>query len=544
MKQRLTFLLPFVALAAMAVVNGCGDDDDDYPNPSGAGGVSGASGRSGAGRGGMGVGGGGQGGVGGGDQGGAGAGQGGGDQSGGGQGGGEQGGAGQSGGGQGGAGGVSGGGQGGAGGVSGGGQGGAGGVSGAGQGGGGQGGAGQGGAGQGGVGGAGQGGASGVGGAGQGGAGQAGAGQGGAGQAGAGQGGAGQAGASGGAGAGGGPVVVPGDKCENAPVVALPPNQLGTIVEGQSLSSAKNDYAFTCQGKAVNDGPELVFGLSTPTTGVLTVRTRDLDPTLDVAILALPACGGGSGDDLGCGNQLPKGLDETFAFVTEAAPTVSYVFVEHTNFGQTPAPNFSLDAYFNQASTQTSNSCAPAPAPITVPILNLNNPEVSDVLVTGTTVASGADFSVPTAGLGSCSNPPPELNPATGPDDVVALTPQASGTLFGFIQPLPGDANYRPVVWARSGGCQGATTLACAVSDPSGFAATSFDVTAGTTYHVVVDSLNAATAGSYLATFVLLPGGVKIEAQPSPKREGGQRYVVRSAQGEVLRIIDPTRPLR
>ena len=43
MKQRLTYLLPFVAAAAIVAANGCGDDEDDLPNTSGSAGRGGSA---------------------------------------------------------------------------------------------------------------------------------------------------------------------------------------------------------------------------------------------------------------------------------------------------------------------------------------------------------------------------------------------------------------------------------------------------------------------------------------------------------------------
>lgn len=436
MKQSLTYLLPFVALAALASANGCGDDDDDTAGSKGASGSSGTGGKSGTG------------GAGGGSGTGGGSGQG-------------------------------------------------------------------------------------------GGGGSAGAGQGG--------GGAGQ----GGGGAGGVPIVIPADTCAAPPKATMPANSLGPIVEGQTFGTAKSDYDFTCQGNAVIKGPDLVFDVVAPAIGVMTVRTKDVEPTLNIALLARSVCsgdvggagGGGSlGETFACGDNTPKGTppppdSETIFFSTKAGQE-SFLFVENTTIAVADSLKFSLEAYFNEAlSGVATDSCTPPPTAVAIPPTNLANSELTDKLFTGTTTGSGGDLAVPL--IDGCIK---VAAANAGEDEVIAVTPDATGTLAVFVERVRGEETYVPVVSVRQGGCPG-TALKCAAgTDAAPQVATTVDVTGGETYHLVIDSLDSATSGQYLATAFLIPTQGAVIAREPSKYPNGVRYVARDPAGKVLRVIDRATP--
>jgi hypothetical protein len=451
MKQRLTYLLPFVAVAAVLVANGCGDDDDDPPNTKGSagvGGTGGSAGKSGAGQGGAGAGGAGSGGAG--------------------------------------------------------------------------------------AGGAGAGGA-GAGGAGAGGAGAGGAGAGGAGAGGAGAGGAGAGGAgNGGGGFGGVPNVVPADTCETAPTVVMPPNQIGTIVSAQSFGPAGNDYAFKCNGDPVTNGPDLVFGVTTNGIGLMTVRSRNVDPNLDVGILALPACGSSEANEIACAANVGSGLNENFSFTTKAGQESFFLAVENETGIVGDPSKFSLEAYFSQAlTTAATNSCATLPQAFSLSAAGNDDDLTTSVSVTGTTTGSGGDFDVPVTG--SCTAGKVS-EPKAGADQIIAMTPTASGTVIVLVDRVRGDAAFVPVISARQDACASTPTapLACAVGavGPKPGTAIAVNVTAGQTYHVIIDSLNASTSGQYLANFTLYPPATVLTSESNGR--GGTRHVVRSAEGKVL----------
>ncbi len=438
MKQRLAYLLPLVALTALAMANGCGDDDDDGPTQGSAGRGGGGSGRSGTGGGG-------------------------------------------------------------------------------------------------------QSGTGGAGGAGQGGGGAGGAGQ-------------------GGGGFGGVPNVTPADTCATAPKANMPANQLGEIVTAQTFAAAQSNYEFSCAGKAVIGGADYVFNVVTPAVGVLTVRTGAVDANLNVALVASTECGGdnvggagggGPADTLACVDNAPKGtpgVDSEAIFFPTKAGQESYVFVK-TSAEPDDTLKFSLNAYFNQALSQAAtDSCSTPPTALTVPLQDTANPEKSDVLVTGSTATATSNFAVPTTGAGgaggaggtspNCPANAPGLKANEGKDSVVAVTPAVNGTMVVFVTPAPGDTTYSPVVWARGGGCEGATVLACGVGQAGGgttTAALQFAATQGQTYHVVIDSLDAAKAGAYLADFFLIPPTATVVAEPIAGRSG-PRYVVKDAAGKTLRV--------
>ncbi|HEU4404298.1 MAG TPA: hypothetical protein VFS43_03265 [Polyangiaceae bacterium] len=442
MKQRLTYLLPFVALAALAAANGCGDDDDDSPGTKGAAGASGTGGRSGTG---------GTGGT---------------------------------------------------------------------------------------------GGQAGTGGAGGGGAG---AGQGGGGAGGAGQGGGGAGGV------GGVPNVTPADTCETAPKATMPANQLGSIVQNQTFGTAASQYDFTCQGNVVIKGPDLVFNVVAPAVGVMTVRTKDVEGNLNVTLVARSECvgdagpggaggaaGAGTGETYACADNTPKGTppppDTETIFFTTTAGQESFVFVENTTIGVADSSKFSLEAYFNQAvSDASSDSCAAAPTPLAVQLQNTTNPELTDRLVTGTTTGSGGDIDVPLVDGCSKATVPDQK---AGAEEVFAVTPAATGTLAVFVERARGETAYVPVVSIREGGCSGTAVKCSAGSAAAPAVATSLNVTAGQTYHIVVDSLNAATSGQYLATAFLIPAQGAVIAQEPSRYPNGTRYVVRDPAGTVLRVIE------
>jgi hypothetical protein len=488
MKQRLTYFLPFVALTALAVANGCGDDDDDdYPSPQGSSGTGGKGGTGGTG----------------------------------GKGGGGAGNAGRSG------------------------------TGGAGQGGAGAAGAGQGGAGAAGAAGAGQGGA-GEGGAGAAGAGQGGAGEGGAGQGGAGEGGAGQGGAGQG-GAGGVPVVIPSDKCETAPVVEMPSNQLGQLISGQSFVDVSNDYSFKCGTQNVANGADLAFGIKTNGLGLMTIRTRDVDPNLNVAIIGAYACGTSLGDAVACANQQGSGKNEQFAYITKSGVDQLYIMVESESTAPSETQKFSLEGFFNLALTQAAVDSCTTPA-VALPLKSQIQGAAEtdkDVLVLGSTATAKSDYSVPvgTAGSGgaagagggnqsTCSATAAGLDVAKGNDQIVAVTPQASGSVAVFVSRAPGDTTYVPVVWAHGGGCEAAGNLGCKVANANSEAFLSFNVTQGQTYYTVIDSLNANTGGQYLAFFQHFGvQNITVTEEPVPGR-ANPRYIVRGPDGSVLRVVD------
>jgi hypothetical protein len=415
MKQRLTYLLPFVALAALAASNGCGDDDDDTSGSKGAAGSSGTGGKSGTG------------GAGGGSGTGGGSGQG-------------------------------------------------------------------------------------------GGGGSAGAGQGGGGAGGAGQ---------GGGGAGGVPNVVPADTCEMPPFLTMPAGQLATIVANQEFGEAKSDYEFTCQGKAVSDGPDLVFGVTTSGVGAMTVRVTDTTEGLGVTVLGLSACGSSLADELGCSTS--NNVPQQFLFSTKGEQT-TYIAVE-ANTAVLPGAKFSIEGYFNQALTGASaDSCAAPLTAISIPVGNLANTELTDKLVTGTTTGAGGDFDVTPIGkdcVGVSAN--------AGEDEVIAVTPEASGTLFVTVDRAPGETKYTPVVSIRNEGCNSAPVACGSGGTPAG---TFLSVTGGQTYHIVIDSFDAATSGQYLALVALFPLTATVATEPY---KNGSRFVVRDAGGRVLRTIDRAR---
>jgi hypothetical protein len=227
-------------------------------------------------------------------------------------------------------------------------------------------------------------------------------------------------------------------------------------------------------------------------------------------------------------------LNENFSFTTKAGQESFFLAVENETGIVGDPSKFSLEAYFSQALTAAAtNSCATLPKAFPLSPAGNDDDLTTSVSVTGTTTGAGGDFDVPLAGSCTVKSVP---EPNAGADQVIAIAPNASGTVIVLVDRVRGDAAFVPVISARQDTCASTPTapLACAVgaAGPEPGTGIAVNVTAGQTYHVIIDSLNAATSGQYLANFTLYPPATTLTAEPNGR--GGTRHVVRSAEGKVL----------
>jgi hypothetical protein len=260
------------------------------------------------------------------------------------------------------------------------------------------------------------------------------------------------------------------------------------------------------------------------------VRVSDATEGLGVTIFGLSTCGDSLSGELGCSTS--NNDPQQFFFATKAGEQTTTIAVE-ANTAIVPGAKFSIEGYFNQALTGVAtDSCTPAPAAIAIPVSNATNPELTDKLVTGTTTGSGGDFEVTAVGK-DCVG----VSAEAGEDEVLAVTPQANGTLAVFVERAQGDAKYVPVV-SITQDCNGASVACAAGKADVPSVSTFLTVTGGQTYHVVVDSLDGATSGQYLATVFLIPTQGAVIAREPSKYRNGSRHVVRDPAGKVLRVID------
>jgi hypothetical protein len=450
MNQRLTYLLPFVAAAAIMAANGCGDDDDDFPGTAGSAGKTGNAGKGGSGGGGGGSAGGTQGAAGG-TQGSA---------------GGTQGSA---------------------------------------------------------------GGTQGAGGNTQG------------------------SGGGGGGGAGGAPPSEkPTDTCQDVPFVAVQSATYAPVVSNETFGESKNDYILQCRGAVLKSGPDMVVGVTAPTAGFIRLRTQgEKVDGLDVGLVVSSQCQNSSVEI--CGNNAPNvGLGFEQIQLPVIANQKFYVFMR--NVSADPAATaddpFSVNAALMAPPSPPpqANTCGQLGQPLELQLKDVDNP-ATELVVVGTTLGAGSDETVPTPGAGGAgggANPAcptgGKLEPAKGEEQMVAIRPLADGVLIAAVQRANGDTQYQPVVWAREAACDSSgSVVGCGVG-ANGLAGIGVPVTAGKTYYVVIDSLNALVGGSYIANIFLSPplpppaNGVALNYEGPAERA---HLVARDGNGKVIADYAP-----
>jgi len=279
--------------------------------------------------------------------------------------------------------------------------------------------------------------------------------------------------------------------CNNPTVI---PDQGGTFSGTTSGTSSQS-------GSCGNSGssPELVFQWTPTVSGTATIETCGAGTSFDTVLyMRSGLCA--SGSEVGCNDDACTNSTGLFR-ASRLTPTVTAgqtYFIVVDGYGGAQG-TFSLTVTPPAAATTTTTTLTGSSTTTTTLAGACNNPTVIP--------AQGGTFSGTTSGTssqgGSCGNS------GTSPEQVFQWTPAVSGT--AAIQTCGAGTNFDTVLYVRSPSCTGSEiTSGCnddACANSTGlFRASKLtpNVTAGTTYFIVVDGYGGA-AGSF-ALQVTPPG--------------------------------------
>jgi hypothetical protein len=246
-----------------------------------------------------------------------------------------------------------------------------------------------------------------------------------------------------------------------------------------------NDAQGSCEGSDFS--LDVVYAITPDVAGNVEISTSGVSADAQLGVYVRSACAD-AGSELGCTGHPAAGQSATVKFIA-AGGTTYFVFVDGVSSGGAAA--FSLSASLTPAGTGSlSDACTPAASAIA---------PGQTISLMGDTTTAAADLTMPE--IGSCAGT--VADPTEGPDQVIAVTPSASGTLKVDVD--PGSSDLDPVIYVSTACGDAAKAVGCANESGGGPETLSVPVTAGSTYFVVIDAAQAGLVGTYAANITLLP---------------------------------------